>query len=87
MSDIRKAAEDTPSDEWLDLLADAMEEDIAGVERLEVTGYMCDRLRRIGDELKMLTTRIDDLQDMVIDAVGFISDDEEDPLAALDEEE
>lgn len=80
MSDIRKAADDTPNHEWLHLLADAMEEDIAGIQRLEVNGYMCNRLRQIAAELEHTHARLDE-------AVLALAEAEENQFDAADYEE
>ena len=64
---IRAADDSMPSHEWLELLAEAIEDDIAGVTPLWVNGYMADRVRRIAQELKLTHDRLDEVMDAAIE--------------------
>ena len=56
-----------PSDGWLRLLANAMEDDVAGNEPLMITGYMVQQVRGIAEELRLTHERLDQVLDAAID--------------------
>lgn len=48
---------------WLNVLADAMEEDVAGVHDLLITGQMVEGLREAAEELRNTHSRLDEAID------------------------
>lgn len=56
-----------PSDGWLRLLANAMEDDVAGNAPLMITGYMVQQVRGIAEELRLTHERLDQVLDAAID--------------------
>ena len=66
---VRLQADETPNALWLTLLAEAMEDHVAG-EPITITGYMADRVRKVAEHLAAETKRCDELTVALSEAVS-----------------